>query len=210
MVPHFLMACVFLLAAPAFAEELVPYYTPTPTPNAPYAAWPTPVLESPDQPMPTATFTATETPTVTETPIPPIIVRIGGTVMLQNVARTFVRLLAESPRIGYYFTEVVGYKTREIEFTRHFTALLCELAGGDCEYEGRTMKQAHRGMDISPKHVRIFLKILSNALEKEGVNRDVANELVERVRLLEADVVDLTPKKKVKAAPPAKPAVRGK
>jgi hemoglobin len=198
-------------AAPAWAEPtLVPYYTPTPTPNAPYAAWPTPVLESPDAPTPTYTPTVTETPTPTTTPVPPIIVRIGGTVVLENVARTFIKLLRESPRIGYYFAEVTGYKTREIEFVRHFTALLCELAEGDCEYEGRTMKQAHRGMDISAKHVRIFLKVLAAAFEKEGVNREVAQELIERVRLLEADVIDTTPKKKVKSAPPAKPAVRGK
>lgn len=210
MVRLFLFASLCVASLARAEEGLVPYVTPSPTANAPYAAWPTPILESPDQPTPTYTPTVTETPTATSTPIPPIIERMGGTPVLENVVRTFVKLLKESPRIGYFFTEVGGYRTREIEFTRHFTALLCELAGGDCEYEGRTMKQAHRGMDISAKHVRIFLKVLSQALEKEGVNRDVANELVERVRLLETDVIDTTPKKKIKAAPPAKPAVRGK
>ena len=202
---------VLAFAGVAHAEEgMVPYLTPTPTPNAPYAAWPTPILESPDQPTPTYTPTATDTPTATNTPIPPIIERIGGTPVLENVVRTFLKLLKESPRIGYFFADVTGYKTREIEFHRHFLALLCELSGGDCEYEGQTMKQAHRGMDISAKHVRIFIKLLGQAMEKEGVNREVANELLERVKLLENDVVDVTPKKKVKAAPPAKPAVRGK
>ena len=189
---------------------MIPYFTPTPTPNAPYAAWAVPILERPDQALPTLTPTATETPTATNTPIPPIIERIGGTAVLENVGRTFFKLLKENPRIGYYFAELSAYKPREIEFIRHFTALLCELAGGDCEYEGATMKQAHRGMDISAKHVRIFVKVLGAALEKEGVNREVANELLERVKLLEKDVVDTTPKKKVKAAPPAKAAVRGK
>ncbi len=205
-----LLALVGTSAARAEQGEMIPYVTPTPTPNAPYAAWAVPILERPDQPLPTYTSTPTETPTATNTAIPPIIERMGGTVVLENVVRTFFKLLKESPRIGYFFAELSAYKPREIEFIRQFTALLCELAEGDCEYEGRTMKQSHRGMDISAKHVRIFIKLLGTAMEKEGVNRDVANELLERVKLLEKDVVDTTPKVKIKAAPPARPAVRGK
>lgn len=200
------------LASLCYAAEptLVPYYTPTMTPNAPYAAWPTPVLDNPNQPTPTHTPTATETPTITNTPIPPIIDRIGGTVVLENVGRTFFKLLRENPRIGYYFKELSDYRPRQLEFERHFVALLCELSGGDCEYDGRTMKQSHKGMDISAKHVRIFIKVLQQALEKEGVNREVGEELLERVRLLEKDVIDTTPKKKIHSAPPSKPAIRGR
>ena len=75
----------------------------------------------------------------------------------------------------------------------HFKQLLedqiCEIAGGGCQYRGKTMSDAHAGMRITDAQFDAFVSDLQLALEEKQVSKEDQQQLLEQLNLRKDQIV---------------------
>ena len=54
----------------------------------------------------------------------------------------------------------------------------CDLSGGPCQYSGRDMGTAHRGMDINTAQFNALAEDLQIAMEEAGIRTAASNQLI--------------------------------
>lgn len=103
------------------------------------------------------------------------------------VAQFYDRVLAD-PKVSHYFAgmDMAGLK-------RHQAMFLAQVLGGPAEYDGRTMAQAHAGLDISADDFARVGTHLLEVLAGLQVDRDVLTALDGALVGLEGDVVAADP-----------------
>ncbi|HEY6459108.1 MAG TPA: group 1 truncated hemoglobin, partial [Polyangiaceae bacterium] len=90
-------------------------------------------------------------------------------------------------------------KERTKQLRTRLVAELCVVAGGaatDCAYEGKSMKDAHKGMGIGEAQWNAFIEDLTIALKTHGVDDALSKELL--------DALDKQTKADIVSSPPAK------
>lgn len=71
----------------------------------------------------------------------------------------------------------------------HVTAMVCQASGGDCQYQGRTMKEAHAHLNITEKEWDRMVVIFKEILAKHNVPAAETQELLDIVDSTKADIV---------------------
>ena len=56
-------------------------------------------------------------------------------------------------------------------FRGHMIDQVCEVTGGPCTYKGKTMLEAHQGMDITDEEFGIIAGHFSAAMDSAGVGK---------------------------------------
>ena len=82
---------------------------------------------------------------------------------------------------------------REVAVGAHFKSLLveqiCDASGGPCEYAGKDMKSAHRGMGISGAHFDALVGNLVAALDTFKVGAHEKDQLLAALGPMKGDIV---------------------
>ena len=69
------------------------------------------------------------------------------------------------------------------------SAQFCVVAGGPCEYKGRSMKDAHKALGLDNADFNAVVEDLQDAMDKAGVPFATQNRLLARLAPMQHDVV---------------------
>jgi hemoglobin len=129
-------------------------------------------------------------PATAQQPGPSLYERIGGVYNIATVVDDFIeRLLVNAtlnanPAISEARTRVpkAGLKFQ-------VTTLVCEATGGPCKYAGRSMKESHTHLNISPAEWDAMVADFKATLAKFSVPHKEQQELIAIVESTRNDIV---------------------
>jgi len=110
--------------------------------------------------------------------------RVGGGKAVAAVVDSFYRLVLADDRLAHFFTD-----TDMPSLKRHQTLLISQVMGGPAAYDGRELRAAHSGLDITPDHFNAVAGHLVTALGENGVPAEIVNRVVTAVGQTQPDVV---------------------
>lgn len=76
-------------------------------------------------------------------------------------------------------------------FREQFATQLCAVSGGPCTYEGDSMRDTHRGMDINRAQFNSVVDDLIDAMERLSLPTATQNALLQRLAPMYGDIVGL-------------------
>ena len=110
--------------------------------------------------------------------------RLGGRPAITAVVNDFVGNVARDKRINGFFS-----KTDIPRLKRLLVQQICAGSGGPCQYEGRSMREAHRGLNIRNQDFDALVQDLVMSLNKFGVKQREQRELLALLGPMRKDVV---------------------
>jgi hemoglobin len=110
--------------------------------------------------------------------------RLGGRPAITAVVNDFVGNVARDKRINRFFanTDIPRLK-------RLLVQQICAGSGGPCKYEGRSMREAHRGLNIGNQDFDALVEDLVLSLNKFGVRQREQRELLALLGPMRREVV---------------------
>jgi len=99
--------------------------------------------------------------------------RIGGQPAVVAVVDDFIANVAANPAINQRFA-----RTDVPKLKRLLVEQICEATGGGCKYTGRTMRESHRGMNITAAEFNAMGGDMLKTLEKFKVPQREKDELM--------------------------------
>jgi hemoglobin len=110
--------------------------------------------------------------------------RLGGRAAIAAVVNDFVGNVARDKRINRFFanTDIPRLK-------RLLVQQICAGSGGPCRYEGRSMREAHRGLNIRNADFDALVEDLVRSLNKFRVPPREQRELLALLGPMRRDVV---------------------
>jgi len=67
---------------------------------------------------------------------------------------------------------------------------ICVEAGGPCTYTGDSMKESHKGQNLTPSDFNALVENLQDAMTAQGVAIPAQNRLLARLAPMRAQVID--------------------
>jgi len=110
--------------------------------------------------------------------------RIGGLPMLSRVSNQTLDIVSKDPRTSRSFKDVKMKALKE-----SLTNFLCVKTGGECVYEGETMKNSHADLHITTAEFELMVEVLRERLDINGVGTKEKNELLKILAPMKRDVV---------------------
>jgi hemoglobin len=110
--------------------------------------------------------------------------RLGGRAAITAVVNDFVGNVARDKRINGFFAD-----TDIPRLKRLLVQQICAGSGGPCKYEGRSMREAHRGLNIRNRDFDALVEDLVISLNKFGVRPREQRELLALLGPMRRDVV---------------------
>ena len=110
--------------------------------------------------------------------------RLGGRAAITAVVNDFVGNVARDKRINRFFA-----KTDIPRLKRLLVQQICAASGGPCRYQGRGMREAHRGLNIRNRDFDALVEDLVISLNKFRVPPREQRELLGILGPLRRDVV---------------------
>jgi hemoglobin len=104
---------------------------------------------------------------------PSLYERLGGQPAITAVVDDFVATVAADQRVNRFFAN-----TDPVKFKRLLVEQICAGSGGPCTYTGRTMLEAHKGMNIRDEHFAAVVEDLVMTLNKFKVPQAEQTELL--------------------------------
>ncbi|WP_029147719.1 group 1 truncated hemoglobin [Methylophilus sp. 5] len=110
--------------------------------------------------------------------------RIGGLPMLTRISNQTLDIVSKDPETNRSF-EGVKMKTLKESLTN----FLCVKTGGDCVYEGETMKKSHADANITTAEFERMVEVMRERMDINGVGTKEKNELLRILAPMKRDVV---------------------
>lgn len=110
--------------------------------------------------------------------------RLGRKPAIEAVVSDFVDLVGQDQRVTH-----LPPPERVPRLKSLLTDLVCQAAGGPCEYTGRDMKTAHAGLEISGAEFDAVVDDLVQTLDKYRVPQPEQNEILALLAPMRGDIV---------------------
>jgi hemoglobin len=110
--------------------------------------------------------------------------RLGGKEAISAVVDDFVANVAADARINARFA-----KTDTAHLKLMLVDQICEATGGPCTYTGKSMREAHKGMNITETEFNALVEDLTRSLEKFNVPEREKTELLTALGGMKGDIV---------------------
>lgn len=121
---------------------------------------------------------------------PSLYERLGGLVPISVVVSDLVDALeADSVLNANPAIDAARNRVPAAYLKYHVTALVCQVTGGPCQYQGRNMKESHVHMNITEREWDRMVVIFREILAKHNVPAKETAELVAIVGSTKADIV---------------------
>ncbi len=111
---------------------------------------------------------------------------IGGHETLETVYGVAVTRIYTHPDIGHYFKGVPKRHIRDQLVTQ-----TCELIGGPCEYDGKSMLESHQGLDIKEREFYILVEIVQGAMRDVGLTYQQENRILQKLAPIKYETINL-------------------
>ena len=109
---------------------------------------------------------------------------LGGTEGITKVVDLFFRRLNSDARINTLFRNVDHDDLRRLVIEQ-----LCEATGGPCKYTGRSMEEAHSGLNLTNADFDAFVGDLTAALDEAKVPKATQKKLIALLAPMRSEVV---------------------
>lgn len=110
--------------------------------------------------------------------------RIGGKEMLYTISSQTLDKVAQDPATKRSFE---GVKMATLK--QSLADFLCVQTGGDCVYEGETMKNSHAELNITTAEFELMVQDLRDTLDANHIGTREKNELLKILAPMKSDVV---------------------
>ena len=121
---------------------------------------------------------------------PSLYERLGGTYSIATVVDDFIeRLLVNSTLNANPAIKEARARVPKAGLKYHVTTLVCEVSGGPCKYAGRTMKESHERLNITPAEWDAMVADFKITLNKFNVPQREQQELLTIVGSTKNDIV---------------------
>jgi hemoglobin len=110
--------------------------------------------------------------------------RLGGQPAITAVIDDFVANVAADPAINRRFAGADIPKLKRL-----LVEQVCEASGGPCKYTGRSMKESHKGMGITPAEFNAMGADMVKTLDKFKVPEREKNEVMTLLGSMSKDIV---------------------
>ena len=95
-----------------------------------------------------------------------------------------VKVWTTDPRVGPTFED-----TNMNRFKRLFVDQICQISGGDCQYTGRSMADAHKGLHLATVQFNAIAEDVQTAMEQLDIPYSVQNRLLGLLAPMHREVV---------------------
>ena len=109
---------------------------------------------------------------------------LGGTAGITKVVDLFFARLNGDARINTLFA-----KTDHNDLRRLVIEQLCEASGGPCKYTGRSMEEAHSGLNLTNADFSAFMGDLVAAMDEAKVPLAQQNKLIALLTPMKPQIV---------------------
>lgn len=110
--------------------------------------------------------------------------RIGGKPVLEAISSDLLDITSTDERTKRSFKDVKLNTVKE-----SLTLYLCERTGGDCVYEGETMKNSHADANITTAEFELMVQQLRDVLDAHKIGTREKNELLKILAPTKRDIV---------------------
>lgn len=116
--------------------------------------------------------------------------RLGGLAPISVVVSDFIDVLMPDPVLNKNpAIDAARQRVPAPYLKYHVTAMMCEAAGGPCQYHGRGMKEAHAHLNITEREWDRMVTLFNKVLEKHKVPEKESQELLEIIGSTKTDIV---------------------
>jgi len=112
--------------------------------------------------------------------------RLGGIDAIKALTESWVARVGGDDRANKKFA-----RTDIPRLKKEVADQLCEATGGPCTYTGRSMRETHTGMKTTTGEFEVVMQHLGAALDELNVPKPEQDELVELLRPMRADIVEI-------------------
>lgn len=112
--------------------------------------------------------------------------RLGGQDAINAVTESWVARVGGDDRANGKFV-----RTDIPRLKKEVADQLCEVTGGHCTYTGRSMQETHAGMQTTAGEFDVVMQHLGEALDEFNVPKPEQDELVELLRPMRHDIVEV-------------------
>ena len=112
--------------------------------------------------------------------------RLGGLEAISALTESWVTRVGGDNRANGKFA-----RTDIPRLKKEVTDQLCEAAGGPCAYTGRSMRETHAGMQTTAGEFDVVMQHLGAALDELRILKQEQDELVELLRPMREDIVEV-------------------
>ena len=111
---------------------------------------------------------------------------IGGHKTLNTIYGVAITRIYTDPVIGHYFKDVPKKHLRD-----QLVLQTCELIGGPCEYDGKTMLESHTGLNIKEREFYILVEYVQGAMRDVGLTYQQENRILKKLAPIKYQTVNL-------------------
>lgn len=122
-------------------------------------------------------------------PLPSLYQRLGGIDAISAVTDQFLANVAADNVINAQFAETVANPARLQLLRLNLIDQICQGSGGSCIYKGKTMLEAHQGMNITQEEFNALVGDLVAALDQFNVPTQEKNDLLAILGPMQSDIV---------------------
>jgi hemoglobin len=115
--------------------------------------------------------------------------RLGGINAISAVVDQFIGNVVADNAINARFAATVADPYRARLLRNNLIDQICAGSGGPCEYKGKTMLDAHKGMNITAAEFNALVADLVAALDKFNVPQKEKDDLLAILGPMQTDVV---------------------
>lgn len=129
---------------------------------------------------------------VTPTPVvetPSLYTRLGGINAISAVTDQFLANVANDNQINARFADAVANPYRLKLLRNNLIDQICAGSGGPCQYKGKTMLEAHTGMNVTNAEFGALVADLVASLDQFNVPTKEKNDLLAILGPMQPDVV---------------------
>lgn len=115
--------------------------------------------------------------------------RLGGTAGINALVEDIVALHMENPAIRARFRPYLDTPDKLAMTKKHLCTFLEAGSGGTAQYSGRSMPDAHRGMNISEAEYMAALDDILTALRKNNIDEPTQKDVLAIAYSLKGDII---------------------
>jgi len=119
----------------------------------------------------------------------PLYLRLGGPEGIASLVDDIVAAHAENPTIKARFLPILQDPARLAVIKQHTCQFFEMGGGGPAKYEGRSMGDAHRGMNISPEEYMAAIDDILLVLKKREIDQQTQNDVLAIAYSLKSDIL---------------------
>ena len=112
--------------------------------------------------------------------------RLGGGDAINALTESWVARVGGDDRANGKFA-----RTDIDRLKKEIVDQLCEATGGPCTYTGRSMQETHDGMQVTAGEFDVVMQHLGGTLDELNVPKTEQDELVDLLRPMRADIVEV-------------------